>query len=196
MKRLRLEKPLPACGLPKVQAKAQWFGTGLTMTETPIHCPCPLPQPLVVFQLFSHSVAPSAWAFQGSWTFRVVLLCPICSILVSCVSTPGPKSLLGIPCKERKYLPEFASKTEGRRANWLISYHVPGLYLRPHLFYALTLWGRYEHLCCAKGKTDSWEGSGPLSKLLGLEEGKLGFPVCSEYTCLEAFCCVRKLGLP
>lgn len=54
----------------------------------------------MVLQLFSVSMAQSGWTFQGSWTFRVVLLHTICSLLVLHVSTPGPKSLLSISWKE------------------------------------------------------------------------------------------------
>lgn len=134
----------------------------------------------MVFWLFSGSVAWSGWAFQGSWTFRVVLLCPICSLLVSCVSTPGLKSLLSISWKE---IPPRVCLEKGRRKSQLF-HTLPcarcraSFILRPH---------PVEHLHCTKGETDSQEDSGPLSKLLWLEEEKLGFPVCPESTCPEVF---------
>lgn len=65
-----------------------------------------------------------------------------------------------------------------------------GLYLTPRLFYAFMLWAGYEHFHCTNGETESQEGSGPLSRLPGLEEGKPAFPVCPESTRPGVFYCM------
>ena len=87
----------------------------------------PHPHAAVDGALFSHPVSQSGWAFQGSWFFQIVLLCPICGLLVSSVPTPGPMhSLLSAGCNERKALPVFAGKRAGERANFMRCYSVKG----------------------------------------------------------------------